>query len=204
MASFFRPPRFLMRDRGAARPVVPQSREVVCYRCAATLPVSGYAESASCPKCAGNLRLLPIEVTKGHWGTSLLTTESIVVHPDAQVIANISVASGSITISGSVHSMCIAGGTVTITETGELRGGVRAARVVVLPGAKIIGSVIESPSKALGSLDIDAASRARPGTGPASQIEIKPFVDPLGEDDESIEPTIVFPSSAKPRLRVVR
>ena len=204
MASFFRPPRFLMRERGAARAVVPQSREVVCYRCAAKLTVSGYAESASCPKCAGNLRLLPIEVTKGHWGTSLLTTESIIAHPNAQVIANISVASGDITISGSVHSMCIAGGTVTVTETGELRGGVRAARVVILPGAKIIGSVIESPSKALGSLDIDASSRARPGTGPASQIEIKPFEDPLATPDESAPPTIVFPSSPKPRLRVVR
>jgi hypothetical protein len=193
-----------MRERGAARVVVPQSRDVVCYRCAATLPVSGYAESASCPRCAGNLRLLPIEVTKGHWGTSLLTTESIVVHPDAQVIANLSVASGDITISGSVHSMCVAGGTITITESGELRGGVRAAQVIIEPGARIVGSVIESPSKALGSLDIDAASRARPGTGPAAQIEIKPFENPLDDDNEQAPPTIVFPSSPQHHLRVVR
>ncbi len=202
MASFFKPPRFLMRDRGAARPVVPQSRDVVCYRCAAVLPVSGYAESASCPKCAGNLRLLPLEITKGHWGTSLLTTESIIVHPEAQVIANLTVASGDITIAGSVHSMCIAGGTVTLAQTGELRGGVRAARVIIEPGARITGSVIESPSKALGTLDIEAAARARPGTGPASQIEIKPFEDPLSAPDPP--PTIVLPRSTQQRLRVVR
>ncbi len=202
MASFFKPPRFLMRDRGAARPVVPQSRDVVCYRCAAVLPVSGYAESASCPKCAGNLRLLPLEITKGHWGTSLLTTESIIVHPEAQVIANLTVASGDITIAGSVHSMCIAGGTVTLAQTGELRGGVRAARVISEPGARITGSVIESPSKALGTLDIEAAARARPGTGPASQIEIKPFEDPLSAPEPP--PTIVLPRSTQQRLRVVR
>lgn len=202
MASFFKPPRFLMRDRGAARPVVPQSRDVVCYRCAAVLPVSGYAESASCPKCAGNLRLLPLEITKGHWGTSLLTTESIIVHPEAQVIANLTVASGDITIAGSVHSMCIAGGTVTLAQTGELRGGVRAARVIIEPGARITGSVIESPSKALGTLDIEAAVRARPGTGPASQIEIKPFEDPLSAPEPP--PTIVLPRSTQQRLRVVR
>jgi len=202
MASFFRPPRFLMRDRGAARPVIPQSRDVVCYRCAATLPVSGYAESASCPKCAGNLRLLPLEITKGHWGTSLLTTESIIVHPEAQVIANLSVASGDITISGSVHSMCVSGGTVTITATGELRGGVRAKSVIIEPGARITGSVIESPSNALGSLDIDAAARARPGTGPASQIEIKPFEDPLAAPEPP--QTIVLHRNTQQRLRVVR
>lgn len=203
MASFFKPPRFLMRDRAAPRAEVPQSREVVCYRCAATLPVSGYAESASCPRCAGNLRLLPLEITRGHWGTSLLTTESIIVHPEAQVMANIAVASRDITIAGSIHSMCIAGGTVTITATGELRGGIRAARVIIQPGARIIGSVIESPSIALGTLDIDAAARARPGTGPAAQIELKPFEDPLAPPPP--EPTIRIAGSIEPkRLRVVR
>ncbi len=171
MASFFKPPRFLMRDRAAARTVVPQSRNVTCYRCAASLPVSGYAESASCPKCAGNLRLLPLDITKGHWGTSLMTTESIIVHPEAQVIANIAIASLDITISGSVHAMCIAGGTVTINETGELKGGIRAAR-------------------------------ARPGTGPAAQIEMKPFEDPLAPPPP--EPTIRIGTSPHTRLRVVR
>lgn len=192
MASFFKPPRFLMRDRAAARAVVPQSRDVVCYRCAATLPVSGYAESASCPRCAGNLRLLPLDITKGHWGTSIMTTESIVVHPEAQVIANLAIASGNILIEGSVHAMCISGGTVKITQTGELKGGIRAARVIIEPGARIIGSVIESPSTALGRIDVDAASRARPGTGPAAQIELKPsaLIEQAQQDTPSEAATI--------------
>ena len=98
--------------------------------------------------------------------------------------------------------MCVSGGTVTITATGELRGGVRAKSVIIEPGARITGSVIESPSNALGSLDIDAAARARPGTGPASQIEIKPFEDPLAAPEPP--QTIVLPRSTQQRLRVVR
>jgi len=192
-----------MRDRAAPRVEIPRTRDVVCYRCAGVHSVSGYAESSSCPKCSGSLRLLPLEITKGHWGTSLLTTETISVHSEAQVIANLAVASGDILLAGSMHAMCISGGTVTITETGELRGGIRAAKLIIHPGAKIIGSVIESPSLALGRIDIDAAIRARPGTGPASQIEIKPFEDPLAPPPPP-EPTIRIGSIEPKRLRVVR
>lgn len=204
MASFFKPPRFLMRDRAAPRVEIPRSREVRCYRCAAILPVSGYAESASCPSCAGNLRLLPIEIEKGHWGTSLMTTESIIVHEHAQVIANLAVASGDMIIAGCVHAVCVAGGTVTLKATGELRGGVRAARLIIEPGARIIGSVIESPSMALGKLDIDAAARARPGTGPAAQIEIKPIVSTASDTPPTPNRTISIDPGPQPRLRVVR
>ena len=92
---------------------------------------------------------------------------------------------------------------MTLTETAELRGGIRAARVAIMPGARILGSVIESPSNALGKLDIEAASRARPGTGPASQIEIKPFEDPLAPPPPP-EPTIRIGTIEPKRLRVVR
>lgn len=208
MASFFKPPRFLMRDRGSARCVVPESRSVTCYRCAGTLSVSGYAESASCPSCGGNLRLNPIEISKGHWGSSLMTTEQIHVHTDAQVIANLTIASGDMLIEGAVNSMCISGGTVRLTPTAELKGGVRADKVIIEPGARIIGSVIESPSLALGQVDVDAAIRARPGTGVAAQFELKGLSDhqrSLHESDqEPIPEPIRIHTHQHPRLRVVR
>jgi len=203
MASFFKPPRFLMRERGSARTVIPESRTVTCYRCAKSLIVSGYAESASCPHCSGNLRLLPIEITKGHWGTSIMTTESVHVHPEAKLIANLIIASHDILIDGVVHGMCICGGKATITSTGELKGGIRAAQLIIEPGATIEGSIVEAPSMALGKIDVDAASRARPGTGPAAQIEFKPFQ--LADSQEKITPqTLVIHSDEPPRLRVVR
>ena len=207
MASFFKPPRFLMRDRGPARAAIPESRTVTCYRCAKALTVSGYAESASCPHCAGNLRLLPIEITKGHWGTSIMTTESVHVHPQAKLIANLVIASHNILIEGVVQAMCICGGTATLTPTAELKGGIRAAQLIIQPGAKIEGSIVEAPSIALGSINVEAAARAKTGTGPASQIEFKHFDldEALGKITEkpTDQPILIRPSYP-PKLRVVR
>lgn len=208
MASFFKPPRFLMRDRGSPRIAVPESRQVTCYRCTKTSIVSGYAESSSCPHCAGNLRLLPIEIIKGHWGSSIMTTESVLVHEHAKVIANLVVASHDIIIEGAIHSMCVCGGTAIVRSTGELKGGVRAAQLIIEPGATIEGSIVESPSTALGTIDVDAAARARPGTGPAAQIEflsVPPNPHPTHQiiEHKRLEP-IVVPKDRPPRLRVVR
>lgn len=207
MASFFRPPRFLMRERGATRTVIPESRSVICYRCAQSSTVSGFAESSSCPHCAGNLRLLPIDIPDGHWGSSIMTTESILIQPQAKVIANLLIASQDIRIEGAVQGMCICGGTATITSTGELKGGVRAATLIIEPGATIEGSIVEAPSLALGSVNVDAATRARPGTGPASQIEFKHFDldQALGKNtqDQSNQPILLHQPTPH-RLRVVR
>ena len=197
-----------MRERGAARSPSYESRTVTCYRCAQTAVVSGYAESASCPHCAGNLRLLPIEITKGHWGSSIMTTESIMVHQDAQVIANLIVASNNITIEGAVNAMCVCGGVATLTPTAQLKGGIRANTLIIQPGATIEGSIVESPSTALGTLDVDAAARARPGTGPAAQIEFKPTQQPIlnaqiDSDTLPPQPILLF-DPHQPSRRVLR
>ncbi len=203
MATFFRPPRFLLRDRASKRPDPHATRVVRCYRCGGILEVSAHAESGSCPHCAGNLRLVDISVTKGHWGTSLLTTGSIHIHPHAKVAANLLIASGDITIEGIVDAMCISGGKTHITETGQLQGGTRTAQLIVDPGALIRGSLFETPSDALGKVDVDAAVRARPGKGPASEIAFKhakrnqPTPKIL-----STQPTTA--PTGPPRLRVVR
>jgi len=136
-----------------------------------------------------------------------MTTESIIVRPQAKVIANILIASHDIIIEGAVQGMCICGGTATITATGDLKGGVRAAKLIIQAGATIDGSIVEAPSIALGSVDVDAASRARPGTGPASQIEFKHF-----DLDEALEKTyksssnqpILLQQPSQHQLRVVR
>lgn len=208
MASFFKPPRFLMRERGSSRTPVPESRQVKCYRCAKSSTVSGYAESASCPHCAGNLRLLPIEIAKGHWGSSIMTTETIHVHQQAKVIANLIIASGDIQIEGAIHAMCICGGTATVSSTGELRGGIRASQLAIEAGACIEGSIVEAPSEALGKIDVDAASRARPGTGPAAEVDFKPTQMATINLNQMIEPKnhhpfLLHPTSP-PKLRVVR
>jgi Polymer-forming cytoskeletal len=211
MASFFRPPRFLMRDRGAARTQIPQSRQVTCYRCAKQSTVSGFAESASCAHCAGNLRLLPINIEKGHWGSSIMTTESVHVHESAQVIANLIIASGDLLIEGAVHAMCICAGKARITSTAELKGGIRAAQLSIDAGAKLEGTVVESPSTAIGKIDIESAIRARPGTGAAAIIEVKrdqPSSTAPRKPDRELDPKphkpMIIGPNYPPRLRVVR
>jgi len=207
MATFFRPPRFLLRDRASKRPDPHATKLVRCYRCGRSLEISAHAESGSCPHCAGNLRLLDIEITKGHWGTSLLTTGTIHVHKDAKVVANLLIASGDITIEGIVDGMCISGATTRITESGELKGGTRTAKLIVEPGALIRGSLFETPSKALGTIDVDAAVRARPGKGPASEISFKhpQRSAPPCKPEPIIETKQATPiASGLPRLRVVR
>ena len=214
MATFFRPPRFLLRDRAGKRPDTHAVVVVRCYRCGRSLEASAFAESGSCPHCAGNLRFGDLTIDKGHWGASLVTTGSIHIHQGARVQANLLIASGNIIIDGLVEGMCISGGMTRITQTGELRGGTRAAQLIVDPGALIRGSLFETPSSALGSIDVDAAIRARPGKGPASAIEFKhperattpeprdPFVKPTPKP--LFEPKAAPPQGSPPRLRVVR
>lgn len=137
-----------------------------------------------------------------------MTTESVHVHEQAKIIANLVVASHDILVEGVVHAMCICGGTVRITSNAELKGGIRAAQLIIEPGAKIEGSIIESQSKALGTLDVDAASRSKPGTGPAAQIEFKSTILASKKMNQMIEPKDDHPffihPSHPPRLRVVR
>ncbi len=131
-----------------------------------------------------------------------MTTESVLVHPQAKVIANLVIASHNIRIEGAIQSMCICGGTATLTSTGELKGGIRAAQLIIEPGATIEGSIVEAPSIALGTIDVEAATRARPGTGPASQIEFKPAHAKIDNHPLPDQP-IPTPSAHPPRLRVV-
>lgn len=204
MASFFKPPRFLLRERASKRPDPHAVVIVRCYRCGRGLEVSAFAESGSCPHCAGNLRFGDLVIDKGHWGGSLITTGNIHIHQGAKVQANLLIASGDITIDGLVEGMCIAGGTTRITPTGELRGGTRTAQLIIDPGALIRGSLFETPSDALGSIDVDAAMRARPGKGPASKIEFKHPRRTVPVPETIVEHKAAALPPSPPRLRVVR
>lgn len=135
-----------------------------------------------------------------------MTTESVHIHDSAKVLANLIIASGDILIEGIVHGMCVCGGTARITATGELKGGIRASQLIIEAGAKLEGSIIEAPSNAIGTIDVDAAIRARPGTGPAAQIEFKPYIpnheliEPSSHPDD---PILLHPARPN-QLRVVR
>lgn len=190
-----------LAERAAPRQPAHALRLVRCYRCAGAFEASVHAESTSCPRCAGAVRIPDVTVRTGHWGGSIQTAGSVRVLPGCTVRAGLIVASGDILIEGRVHAMLIAGGAVRVTSQGELRGGARCKTLVIDPGALVRGGPFEAPSDALGTVSIDAAARVVPGRGPAAdvagtrsattEIEPKPLV-------------VTLPPPGTPRLRVVR
>lgn len=201
MASFFRPPRFLMRDRAAPRSAPPPKRDVVCYRCAKHSEQNSFAETGSCPHCARQLHFLDHHIQTGHWGTSIQTTGSVHISEHAQVLANLIICSGDLTIEGRVRAMCIAGGRATIAPTAEIEGGIRAHALDLQTGARIKGCLIETKSRALGAIDVDQAMRAAPGKGPAAQLELRPLVTPLLSEPAVAARIIPGPNGPRAALR---
>lgn len=190
-----------LAERSAPRLPAHATRPVRCYRCARLFEASAFAESTSCPACAGAIRLPDLVLDKGHWGGSIQTAGSVTVPAGATVRASLIVASGDVLISGHVHAMIIAGGTVRITAGAELRGGARCKTLIVDPGALIRGGPFEAPSNALGTVDIDAAARAIPGKGPAARV---PILDQAAEALIETKPYPLPRHPPKPPLRVVR
>lgn len=202
MASFFRPPRFLVRDRAAPRQAPRPNLEALCYRCGHTSSHTPYAESGSCPKCAGRLEFGDRTIEHGHWGTSLQTTGSVVIALGAQVTANLIICSGDLTIAGKVHAMCICAGRATILDTADIRGGIRCHALELEPGASISACLIETRSNAIGTVDVDAAMRTAPGKGTYATFEIKRPVRPI-QADESVAARL-FPGKHGAQQAIIR
>jgi hypothetical protein len=194
-----------LAERAAPRLPAHATRVLRCYRCGASFEASAFAESTSCPKCAGAVRTPDLLLDKGHWGGSIQTAGTVRVPPGATVRSSLIVASGDVLIEGRVYAMIIAGGTVRIAAGGELRGGARCRTLVVDPGALIRGGPFEAPSDALGTVDIDTAARSIPGKGPAAYVEALAASSAMEIEGKPL--IITAPQThagPPPRLRVVR
>jgi len=193
-----------LAERAAPRLPAHATRVLRCYRCGASFEASAFAESTSCPKCAGAVRTPDLLLDKGHWGGSIQTAGTVRVPPGATVRSSLIVASGDVLIEGRVYAMIIAGGTVRIAAGGELRGGARCRTLVVDPGALIRGGPFEAPSDALGTVDIDTAARSIPGKGPAAHVEALAANSAMEIEGKPLIITAPQTAPPPPRLRVVR
>tara|TARA_R110000782_G_scaffold102243_2_gene189225 strand:- start:5418 stop:6035 length:618 start_codon:yes stop_codon:yes gene_type:complete len=194
-----------LAERAAPRLPAHATRVLRCYRCGASFEASAFAESTSCPKCAGAVRTPDLLLDKGHWGGSIQTAGTVRVPHGATVRSSLIVASGDVLIEGRVYAMIIAGGTVRIAAGGELRGGARCRTLVVDPGALIRGGPFEAPSDALGTVDIDTAARSIPGKGPAAHVEALTASSAMEIEGKPLIITAPqTPAGPPPRLRVVR
>ena len=180
----FRPPRFLIRERAAPRPTQPAQLEITCYHCARPSTHSAHAETGSCPHCARHLRFGDHRIEHEHWGTSVLTTGSVHITPAGAVRANLVVCARDLVIEGTVHAMCLVGGRATIARGAVIHGGIRTASLDLEPGAIIRSCLIETRSRALGTVDLDHAARSAPGKGPLARPDIEPTVRPAAPDPQ--------------------
>ena len=180
----FRPPRFLIRERATPRPAQPAQHDITCYHCARTSTHSAFAETGSCPHCARHLRFGDHCIEHEHWGTSILTTGSVHITPAGAVHANLVVCARDLVIEGAVHAMCLVGGRATIARGATVLGGIRTATLDLQPGATLRSCLIETRSRALGTVDLEHAARSAPGKGPLAQADIEPTVRPAAPDPQ--------------------
>lgn len=202
MATFFRPPRFLIRTRAAARPQSAAPIEVTCYRCAKNSKHSPFAESASCPHCTGRLCFGDVHIEEGHWGTSIQTTGSITIGEHAQVQTNLIICSGDLHIAGKVHALCASAGTTILDTTADIQGGIRTSRLILQPGATIRNCLVETKTNAIQNLDVEAAMRTAPGKGQSAMTEFKPVATPLTRHPDIA--ARIYPTKDGPRQAQIR
>lgn len=130
-------------------------KTVLCTHCGGQTDVAKRAMSVFCPHCKQRLILEDYKVKSYHASRLFATCGDIVVEKGGIVSAPIRVQ--NLTVKGEVKGNVDARGCVTIASTGQLRGDVRAPRLVVDSGARLDGFVRITP---------DGADDAmKPGTG---------------------------------------
>lgn len=112
-------------------------KSVLCTHCGAETQVARRAMSVFCPHCRQRLILENYKV-KTYLATRLFATcGDIVVERGGTVSAPIRVQ--NLTVRGRVTGNVDARGCVRITGTGQLRGDIRAPKLVVAAGARLDG-----------------------------------------------------------------
>ncbi len=122
------------------------ARSVRCYHCGEENEVSPKAQSVSCHACYQQLNTADIGVRAMHWGGSLRTTGVVVLHRKARVVCHDIVASLGVRVLGQVEADIRSGGPVYVGPEAELKGAVRASKLIIESGAIVSGGPFCVPS----------------------------------------------------------
>jgi len=111
--------------------------------------------SVFCPHCKQRLIIEDFKIKTYHASRSFATCGDIVVEKGGIVSAPICVQ--NLTVRGEVKGNVEARGCVNIASTGQLRGDIRAPKLVVAPGARLNGFLRIGPdSPTMGTADQSA------------------------------------------------
>ncbi|GAB4383965.1 MAG: hypothetical protein Kow0022_05120 [Phycisphaerales bacterium] len=120
-------------------------RRVQCYHCGHEQDAPARAQTISCVKCFRQLSVPDIVVRALHWGGSLRTCGCVTVHKRARVVCQSLVAVGDVIVHGHLEADVRAGGAVYVGPEAFLKGSVRAGRLIVEPGAEMVGGPFVVP-----------------------------------------------------------
>ncbi len=121
-------------------------RAVRCYHCGERIEIAPRARSVSCSLCHQQLNTVDIVVRAMHWGTSLRTAGSVVIHRRARAVCHEIVASVGVQVFGTVEADIRSGGVVVLGPEASLKGSVHAAKLIVDPGALVTGGMVCVPA----------------------------------------------------------
>ena len=136
-----------MAKRSTLRSNGPKCREVLCTHCGSQTEVARRAMSVFCPHCKQRLILEDYKIKSYHATRLFATCGDIIVERSGVVSAPIRV--GNLTVRGQVQGEVDARGCVQIASTGQLRGDIRAPRLIVADGARLDGffRIVPRPEK---------------------------------------------------------
>ncbi len=120
-------------------------RGVMCYHCGHEQEVPSRAQTATCLACFKQLSIPDIAVRALHWGGGLRTCGEIMIHRKAKVVCQSVIATGDVRILGHLEAEVRSGGTVYVGPEAVLKGAVRAAKLIVEPGAEMSGGPFVVP-----------------------------------------------------------
>lgn len=120
-------------------------RDARCYHCGQSIEIAPMARSVSCPQCHQQLNTVDITVRAMHWGASLRTTGTVVIHRRAKVVCNEIVASVGVRVLGTVEADIRSGGGVVLGPDARLKGSVSGSKLIVDPGAELSGGMVSVP-----------------------------------------------------------
>lgn len=146
-------------------------KAVRCHHCGSWIDVPGRSQTSSCPRCYRQITTADVHVRKVHWGGSLRTCGRLFVGERGRVITKLAIASAGAEIRGSFEGLLVAGGPVLVAATGLVRGGIRAPRLIVEPGAILEGGPFALPADPIGSIDLEDPAWRRYLTRPMGSVE---------------------------------
>ncbi len=110
-----------------------------CYRCGRDFDLPAKAQTASCPHCHKHLQVDDVVVRSLHWGGDLCSCGDITIAKKARAQCKQVLASGSVTVLGTLEATVKAGGPVRIGPGATFRGRIDAPGLHIDNGATLEG-----------------------------------------------------------------